>query len=297
MEVVVLLTMLTSCTTFLVHAAVTCGSTEACFPWSTTSCTRGNNLNLRFYMNADKSYAGISPGPTVNFTDRTLTWAFCPRVDELQAFNLSRAPQYSSISPTDETMFVENMDDAYVSVFGFGMFLSREVVQNTSTSVVMVATNGSQYPQCKGSNGVLLADFLVFQISLTNGLVQYPGGLYPFGNESGVNVQPLGIGFQPTCSGGICQLDSSLACIGAAGNQNCATCYTNPHEITNRTVQIWVSYYGTDNNGRQLLSGSSNPLNFRQYSGSSVYGTLSSSLTRLQSGDILDPNLANPTFP
>lgn len=273
----------------VLHAAVTCDSSQACFPWASPSCTRGNNINIRFFMEAAKVYTGVSAASTNFMSNRTLTWAFCPRVDELQAFNLSKAPVYAAISPVNNATFVTDMSDKYVSVYGFGDSNSR-LVPRDNKSAVMIARNGSDVCTA-GGDSVLLVEFLVMQVSMTNGAFAYPDAVAAYGNSSGVSVQPTGTGFQPTCTAGVCQLDSSKPCIGPAGYQNCATCYYDPLIMSNKTVQVWFSYYGTDNNGRRMLSGSSNPLNFRQYSGGSVYSTLSNSLDKVSSGQSLDPTL------
>lgn len=274
-----------------VEAAVSCDAAMACYPWSAPTCARGNNLNLRFFMEANIDYAGAS-ATTVDFnhTDRTVTWAFCPRVDELQAFNLTAAPSYAAIKPLQNDTFVGYMNNTYVSVYGFGESNDREVPSNVSASTVMVARNGSDL--CLNmANPVLLVDFLVFQIALTDGAMTYPGSVAPWNGTDGVSVQPQGVGFQPTCTGGVCTLDSSRKCIGDEGKQNCALCYDDPAILGNKTIQIWVSYYGTDNSGRRLLSGGSNPLNFRKYAGASVYSTLSTSLNQVSSGQALDPSV------
>ena len=283
---------------YQVEGAVQCDATRACFPMSTTSCTRGNNINLRFFMDAAEGYDdSIVEDISSPFSNRTVTYAFCPRVDELQAFNLTNAPMYATINrtsvenSTNFTYFVDSVADTYVSAYGFGGSLSVAIPSVNSTSRVMITTNGTA--KCDNNiNAVLLVDFLVFQISMTDGVLTYPGAVAPQENVTdGVSAQPQGVGFQPTCSGGACQLDASLPCIGDVGNQNCARCYTSAGDVLNKTVQIWVSYYGTDNNGRTLLSGSSNPLNFRKYAGASVFNTLSDSLDKVSSGASLDPSL------
>lgn len=272
-----------------VDGAVRCDASRACFPMASPSCTRGNNLNLRFFMDAASAYQNSSVEADSAFNNRTITYAFCPRVDELQAFNLTDAPTFSVIDPADNASFVEDVEDVYLSAYGFGESESIAVPSNTSASRVMIAQNGSKF--CTG-NAVLLVDFLVFQISMTDGYFKYNGAVAPRENVSEVSVQPQGVGFQPTCSyDGVCQLDATFHCIGDVGQQNCAQCITDPYEAANKTVQIWVSYYGTDNNGRRLLSGGSNPLNFRKYAGASVYNTLSNSLDRVSTGQSLDPTL------
>jgi hypothetical protein len=272
-----------------VDGAVKCDASRACFPMASPTCTRGNSINLRFFMDAIPGYEN-STVESVDFNNRTITYGFCPRVDELQAFNLTSAPTYSAIDPLNNASIAANIPDTYVSVYGFGESMSAAIPSNTSSSRVMIAKNGTSY--CTG-DAVLLVDFLVLQISMSNGAFTYPGAVAPRENVTdGVSVQPQGVGFQPTCSAdSVCQLDATYHCIGEVGYQNCAKCYSDPLELSNKTVQIWVSYYGTDNNGRRMLSGGNNPLNFRQYAGASVYNTLSNSLDKVSNGQSLDPTL------
>ena len=84
-----------------------------------------------------------------------------------------------------------------------------------------------------------------------------------------------------------------MHCIGEdATTQNCARCY-KAADLFNRTVMVWVAYYGTDTNKRRLLSGSSNPLNFRKFSGGSIYQSLTNSVNKVSSGQSLDPTGTN----
>ena len=73
---------------------------------------------------------------------------------------------------TENPTFVSGMQDSYVSVFGFGNFDSRLQPQNGSVSRVMILHNKTEFPVC-ASDEVLFADFLVFQISLTSGMLTY----------------------------------------------------------------------------------------------------------------------------
>lgn len=298
-QVVAFIAILAACGLVTIVASVPCDANVACFPWNTgagPSCTRGANLNLRFFMNATNEY------PEEN---RTMTFAFCPRVDELQAFNLSHAPRYAALSRTntEAPTFVENVQDAHISVFGFGNYDSRLQPSNSSVSRVMILHNETEVRVCP-IDEVLFVDFLVFQVSLTSGMLTYTDAksygstvVNETTNETSApystDTPPQGTGFQPTCSSGVCTMDGSMQCIGEnVENQNCARCY-KAADLYNRTTMVWVAYYGTDVNKRRLLSGSSNPLNFRKFSGGSIYQSLTGSVNKVSSGEALDPTGTN----
>jgi hypothetical protein len=138
-------------------------------------------------------------------------------------------------------------------------------------------------------SGILAVEFLVLEISLSAGRLAYP-------SASNGPTQPYGTGFQPTCDGtDTCQLDSSMPCVGTiSGQKNCGTCYVSAADFTNQTLQIWNSWYGWDAQGRALLSGQENPLNFRAYAGGSVYQTIGTSLSQLTSGNPVSQNQLGP---
>ena len=88
------------------------------------------------------------------------------------------------------------------------------------------------------------------------------------------NGDPIGNGFVDTCDedGSKCHFDDNSFCIGKGRSWNCATCVgtdAKPEE-----PKVLVSFYGTDSDGKHLLSGSSNPLNFRRFALGNVYTDL-----------------------
>ena len=78
-----------------------------------------------------------------------------------------------------------------------------------------------------------------------------------------------------------------MECLGVGDERNCAFCYTNTEtdRLVDTHIQIWTSYYGTDSNGRNMQSGSNNPLNFRAYGAGNMFTTLATSLDNVRSGD------------
>lgn len=276
-----------------------CGRTAACHPWDVgigPFCGRGNKINLRFTMDL----APENHYPLYNTTPATImqtaAYAFCPVVDELQAFNLSAGPMLGVLnvvglnvsnittvnSPDPSQLnFSTQFTEGYLSVYGFGS-VDNVIEPNVSTSTGAVKIFSNDSVLCPG--GILVSHFLVLAISLDKGRFKYRSD----------KANPVGSQFQSTCVGGGCTLDSKQKCHGTPLVSNCAKCYTNPAQLINATVQIWVSYYGTDVNGRTLLSGSNNPLNFQKFSSSGVWNNLQASIDNLENGQIINGDQLGP---
>lgn len=255
----------------LVSAQITCTKATACEPWDLVQgpfCARGNMMNLRF---------GIDIAPEnayerYNQMNTEATYASCVTVDELSAVNLTFAGRYvGTILPNasnvgNATRFTTELSSGWLSAFGFGgndniAFPSRL----NSTGTVMVFKNDSSL--C-GPGLLPFSNFLILQVGMRNGRFTYVAD----------REQPVGVGFQNTCNNGKCILDSSLKCIGDFGKENCAQCYS-PQEMANVGIQVWLSYGGTDRSGKDFLSYSSDPLNFRRFAGSSAYSQVAKSVT------------------
>ena len=114
-----------------------------------------------------------------------------------------------------------------------------------------------QHPGCNGT--IAIANFLVYNVTLDNGKYKTKRNA------------ASGNGFVPTCtSDDKCDFDTNSVCIKnpAYGHKgNCGVCKNTVKVAEQNTndVRILLSYYGTDSGGRVMLSGSSNPLNFRQF--------------------------------
>jgi hypothetical protein len=270
-------------------ATVNCDRTQACYPWDLgigPYCGRGNKISLRFTTDIapENHYELYNTTPPTIMT--TVSYGFCPIVDELQAFNLSAAPLLGALHVTnfnasnistvlypDENAlnFSARVADGYLYAYGFGTTDSvRQPNSSTSTGAVKIISNDTLL--CPG--GLLVSSFLVLAITLDKGRFKYVSD----------RANPVGSQFLSTCAGGFCSMDSSQKCIGTELVSNCARCYTNPSKLANATVQIWVSYYGTDVNGRTLLSGSNNPLNFQKFSSTGVWNNLQTSFDNLANG-------------
>jgi len=259
-------------------ANVNCGSSAACAPWEIGTgpyCARGGKMNLRFVLDVAPENYYLEYD---NNTMTNVTYAFCPTVDELQAFNLTAGPLLGAMAKENATTYVlSNLtSQGFVSVYGFGGAADVLFPNATagSESTALVIENGTDV--CGSLDSIALVEFLVLSVSMDGGKFVY----------SQTSPQPNGVGFQPTCSGNVCSLDTTLPCIGPAGQKNCARCYSDPALLSNATIQIWTSYYGTDVNGRTLLSGASNPLNFQLFSGSGLYTNFRDSLDNIQTGNL-----------
>lgn len=260
---------------------VKCTRKEACFPFDLTSgphCARGDNMNMRFSIDLAEENQYERYGQN----NSAAAYAGCPVVDELQAINLTNSGRYAATIVNNEsdtnntfTNFSETQSESWVRVYGFGGNDDiGEPNSTTSDGAAMIYQNETRNICSQGTRPFV--NFLVLSVTMSSGKFAY---------SSSYN-QPFGVGFTPTCdSGGTCLLDSTLACIGRPGRQNCARCLT-AHEMSQTNTQVWVSYEGTDRLGKPLLSGGNNPLNFRAYAGTSVFSSVSTSIGNLRSGNI-----------
>ena len=277
-----------------------CDTSDACFPMSADGpyCRRGDNINLRFQVQlAPEQYRRetsrdvyVQEGWTGPITN--MTYAFCPRADELAAFNITRLGQYAltfengtEFDPVLNVTYRQVQhtvaEQVYLSAIGFGDQRNVNFPQNGSESRVMIADyNGGDFV---GEYGIV--DFLVLNISLEQGRLKY--------YEE--HLQPAGTGFVPTCTvDSICKLDPTMRCFGARGQQNCGRCITDTYEMEDWRMTIWASYYGTDAAGRQLRSGASNPLNFQAFSGSGVTVAMGRSFDKIENGGTMDDDDLSP---
>jgi hypothetical protein len=231
-------------------------------------------MNLRFVVDlAEENY--YAPDYYGFATTTQATYGFCPRVDELQAFNLTYAARFMAMSlPTNVSNATMSKYPVYNHIYAYGLgdIGSINVPTNGSYGRALVIDNKTD--TCPFGS-FAIAKFLIMNVSLDNGKFRY------FPDES---PQPQGTGFVPTCDGDVCMFDQEAVCIGETGRKNCATCYSDTQEIADLPIQIWVSYYGTDTRGRVLRSGANNPMNFRSFSGSGVYASVGNSVDRLKAG-------------
>merc|ERR1711881_617394 len=84
-----------------------------------------------------------------------------------------------------------------------------------------------------------------------------------------------GVQWESTCKNGRCQLGESFPCLSheheSRKDSFCATCVKEGDAVT---PMVYITYYGTDSEGKSLVSSAYNPLNFWRWSASSVYDTM-----------------------
>ena len=136
-----------------------------------------------------------------------------------------------------------------------------------------------------GEGELDVVTFLVLNITMEKGRFTYTQDM----------LQPTGVGFMPTCdSSDTCLLDTNMHCIGFEGRKNCAECMKDPNELANKGILIWTSFYGTDKSKRVFRSGTNNPLNFRAFSGSGIYSSISKSYDRVAMGQLATDDQLEP---
>eukprot|EP01064_Diplonema_japonicum_P017071 TRINITY_DN2510_c5_g1_i1.p1 TRINITY_DN2510_c5_g1~~TRINITY_DN2510_c5_g1_i1.p1 ORF type:complete len:287 (+),score=89.44 TRINITY_DN2510_c5_g1_i1:63-863(+) len=242
---------------FLLSAEGAMECSDQCTPWTwaepggvSKACDAGNHMDYRL-MIGDTQGGVTTPQDGQDYGPYTeavpyKTYFFCPKVDEFTAFDAN-----GSLADFRETKNVK----LYASVFGAGKSSEVRFPEVDQDASVMVWDGNNT--NCPGSGAV--ATFLIFNMTMKDGNYRYK------------NADPIGTGFVNTCSssGDSCAFDGSAFCIGENGRYNCATC-----NATGSDVKILMSFYGTDSSSKNLLSGSSNPLNFREFALGNVYSDL-----------------------
>jgi hypothetical protein len=273
---------------------VQCDRENACYPWSDKgpACARGNRMNLRFQSNSAPENGVTRSGVPGNFTD--MTYAFCPVVDELQAFNLTNFTRLVGVYQDGAGVWRQatSVNKSYLSAIGFGNQTSRTLPPLTSQGKVLIMDNTVNNP-CIGSGStdapIGFVSFLVLNVSMSNGLFTYLAG----------HENPPGNGFVATCTeNDVCQIDPKQKCFGDyPGRKMCGKCYATAADLAKETMQVWVSYYGTDVNGRTLRSGASNPMNFLKYSLVDVFSAVENSYNNIKNVQISNPGLQGDLGP
>lgn len=261
---------------------VLCSAKEACIPYSVNgtrqgvNCARGNKMSVRLSLEIAPERIGIDTASTMD----NVSYAFCPVVDELQAFNLTEAGRLIGTypDPHDVTNFFlsKKVTQIFLYAYGFGGQDNELRPQLGSEGMVMVVDNVTT-PFCP--YGALdVATFLVLNISMKKGKFVYDPEFR----------QPAGVGFMPTCSSkDICIFDQSMHCMGVErGRKNCAECIYDGNELARKGIMVWTSYYGTDKSGRTYKSGSSNPLNFRAFAAGNVFSKIGKSYDNIAMGEL-----------
>lgn len=296
---------------------------NACFPWtsgSKDSCVKGGSLNLRFMLDISPEkawgtskvrYASYGFCPKV---DQLSTITLNESVYYATGYETS---EDDDDDDDVEYHFSTGLYKNYLSVYGFGNTNETLFPQKgISNGAVLVAVNGS-LSSCGGSDTVAVVSTLALNIGMHKGKFNYVGSS-PTGDQKMMNPyydlaacldnevapdgqdycaesvtvnipsgtkQPAKVGFEPTCSNNECLFDSNAICIGDdSTNQNCGYCYQSAGDTILAQIQIWVTYYGTDNTGAALLSGGNSPLRYTRFATDTLAEKFNDKLEALKSG-------------
>ena len=260
-----------------------------CMPWSSPPCTRWvTQMDFRWILRMEEHEG-----------ETDIIYRYHSTVDEIQRFQLNNtafiATMNSTINPllfreqrayegffekvlqvmrsfyivsSDPTLTVSYLKQpTFLSLFGSGMKSKPSMPSRDHYSTVQIYE-----PRCAACNyGPAIVSMLVFNVTMGKGKFVYQS------NSSA----PIGVGFHPTCSKtNICKMDAEMHCIGPDGHKNCAVCLDplNPKDIVGKDINIFTTYYGTDTKEHRMMSGSSNPLNFRELAMDAVYNKISKDL-------------------
>ena len=231
-------------------------------------------MDLRFAVDIPpENYYQESLSNGTTYSVRHVTWAFCAKVDELQAFVLNESTKfaasvYSSWATNPPRYGTVNQSS--LRVYGTGGHDDYEIPADDDDSSIVVVENTTKCMLPTGEPGFAVVDFVVLNMTMTDGQYKYSSKMH----------MPIQVGFMPTCEGDTCLLGGRV-CIGAPGRKNCAKCIKTPQEMKNHNLKVWASYYGTDRNNRRFMSGSSNPLNFQKFSSNSVFDKLTDEMDNI----------------
>jgi hypothetical protein len=224
------------------------------------------DLRFRLQVTGENAYVERNTGKTISY----ITFGVCAKVDQLQAFELSNASIWGAgrkNGPTGATYISTMTNLTTIDVFGMGPLPYRDYPLASDDGGAIYYQNVSACGD-NGFSGPAVVNFLVLNITMTNGAYSYSPSDSPL---------PVQSGFVPTCKDGTCLMDSDSVCVGE-GKQNCATCVNSDAALQNTKLHIWAAYYGTDKNGRRFTSGSNNPVNFQQFSSDPVFNKIKGSL-------------------
>ena len=179
---------------------------SACKPYFTNACKRGDSMDLRFMLDIFKG--NIASGSPANAPPQKI-YAFCPKVDKLQAFQLNKAGILMAYDNVTNALATNVTNSSHLKVYGMGSSSAPSVLTPTaacdSDVVVMERTE-----KCGGDYA--MTTFLMLNVTMTNGLYERVAGF----------DQAVQVGFEPTCKEGKCTMGDGI-CIGkSADRQNCA---------------------------------------------------------------------------
>lgn len=245
-----------------------CNLGLACQPWNPlTKCKREARMDSKFLVDH-------WPSNYVEVVQQAV-YSFCPVIDQAQAFYLVNSSDHAMNAFND----TYSLNTTYITANGFSAY--PNVTTPTSDNSRVVFAHYVQDPKTDSivtgcaEGQVAVATFLMLNYTMSNGDFQY---------DLGVNMTsaaPINSGFMPTCDAqNVCLFQNQnfgSACLGEGSAKNCARCLDSNTTVKLTTV-VWGAYYGTDEGGRALTSGQSNPLNFKQFSATSTYENFANSV-------------------
>lgn len=249
-----------------------------CKPWlQNPACAIGDPMKLRLILDTTlenqefklKGMNQTNSSDGAKIPQWQVGWGFCPTVDQLQAFQLTDSARWVAGSFKEPGAVTADKGTKYLRVFGaVGLTTKGLIPPNEFDSAVVISDPSAAANTCNGGKGVLIADFLVLNFTMDNGVYRMVSSF----------EQSVQVGFKPTCDDTGCMVDPSKGCIGPPGRQNCASCVSSAEDFDNRPIQVFAAYYGKDSEGRRMQSGASNPLNFRKMAETGVFSAVQSDL-------------------
>lgn len=241
----------------------------ACQPYGATRCAIGDRMDIRFVVDIADANDFVLPQNHTHLNFNHITYAFCPVVDQLQAFTLEDSAVWAAGRRRDDGTawnFTYGPNRTWLRVFGMGEIPDVGIPFDQDDSSVYLY---QQVPEevCKSTHAVV--SFLVLNITMTNGFYRHTSDFH----------QAIQVGFSPTCNGNTCMFGNDQVCIGKSpGSLNCAKCAVSSEKLVSMDPHIFTSYYGTDKNGRRFMSGTDNPLNFEALSASNTFSKVQDSV-------------------
>eukprot|EP00760_Papus_ankaliazontas_P032438 PhM_4_TR5801/c0_g1_i2/m.90282 len=251
----------------LVLIPTTAYACDGCRPWSSGCTRKSGQIDTRFAVDLP------TPQSKDGVTYTYLSYAFCARVDHMQNFQLQSSMSLVALyNNTNNNTYSYLPTNGHLWSYGAGSESNPFVPNNESDARIMIYQGESPACEVNGVRGPAAVTMLIYNVTLSDGKYSYD------------RSNPVGVGFQATCDETeTCVMDPSLKCIGRKGHMNCAVCLdkNNPRDAVNHDLSIFTTYYGSDDRGKAMLSGSSNPLNFRVFAMGNAYNSVSGDMSSL----------------
>eukprot|EP01064_Diplonema_japonicum_P026141 TRINITY_DN37558_c0_g1_i1.p1 TRINITY_DN37558_c0_g1~~TRINITY_DN37558_c0_g1_i1.p1 ORF type:complete len:303 (+),score=85.70 TRINITY_DN37558_c0_g1_i1:65-910(+) len=265
-------------------AGATVDSCGGCKPWM-NDCKIDDSIDIRFAVGAIETCTGSAAASDCGTNNGTKyqcsntngcvgykTHFFCGKVDQFTSVELKDSATYmEGAVPETDGNYSGYLDIVQIGAGKLGNDPETKVIPEREQSS-RIPVYQKSHPKC--NDGPAIANFLVYNVTMTRGKYEYK------------NNDPTGNGFVNTCDGDRCDFVSNSVCIkGAEGKyNNCGQClnptYNNGDNAND--IRVLITYYGTDKSNNVLLSGSSNPMNFRQFALDNVASTIGNDFNNIK---------------